>query len=285
MPLPIGRDEDEGCKPLTAKVMTRSDLTRQRKDVDAAGHGRDGRFPETRWSLISELRGGADKARERALADLCRIYWFPIFSFARRRGCDVCLAEDLTQDLFVKFLSHEAFAAADRERGRLRSYLLTSMSRLMASHVRHNSAAKRAPGWRAMSFERDFPEGLPAEESGGEAEFDRAWAQALLREVEMRLGHEYRARGKEKQFAILKKFLVAPPPEDGYGETSAALGLSNGATKVAVFRMRKRFKALLLDEIKQTVTDHESVEDELRHLHAALAKAPAVDRCRARKGS
>jgi RNA polymerase sigma-70 factor (ECF subfamily) len=232
------------------------------------------RFPDTRWSLVSDVQhGGA--ARERALADLCRVYWFPIYAFARARGCDSHMAEDLTQDLFLKFLSHDSFAAANRERGRMRTFLLTSMSRLMASDARRRTMAKRNPERTAISIERDLAEGMLGAESGSlspEDDFDRRWAEAILREVEKRLAEEHATRGKSEQFEALKPYLLPGAGDEGYPGIAERLGISDGALKVAVFRLRQRFKTLIREEVEQTVTASEDADEELRHLYASLAK-------------
>ncbi len=233
------------------------------------------RFPDTRWSLVSELRRGGD-ARERALSDLCRVYWFPIYAFARGKGCDQHLAEDLTQDLFAKFLSHDSFAAADPGRGKMRTFLLTAMSRLMASDARRRGVAKRAPERTAISIERDLAEEMlqsGAAELSPEEDFDRRWGEAILREVESKLAGEHERRGKAAQFAALKPYLLPGAGDEGYAGEAASLGMSEGAVKVAVFRLRQRFRTLMREEVEQTLTAEEDVDDELRHLYAALARA------------
>ena len=240
--------------------------------------GASPRFPDTRWSLVSDLkRGGADQ-RERALSDLCRIYWFPIYAFARGKGCDSHLAEDLTQELFLKFLTHDSFSTADRARGKMRTFLLTSMTRLMASDARRRSVAKRAPERGALSIERDFAEGLLASSNSTagsvpEQEYDRRWAQAILAEVEKRLADEYSKRGKAELFEQLKPLLLPVAGDSDYADIATRLGMSVGAIKVAVFRLRKRFKMLMRDEVEHTVTDREDAEEELRYLYSALAHA------------
>lgn len=234
------------------------------------------RFPDTRWSLVSDVKRGGD-ARERALADLCRVYWFPIYAFARGKGCDSHLAEDLTQELFVKFLSHDSFADADPQRGKMRTYLLTSMSRLMASDARRRTMAKRAPERTAISIERDLAEHMLGGDSHSQSlspedDFDRRWAEAILREVEKRLAEEHAARGKAEQFDLLKPYLLPGAGDGGYPGIAEKLGLSDGALKVAMFRLRQRFKTLVREEVEQTVTASEDADEELRHLYASLAK-------------
>jgi RNA polymerase sigma-70 factor (ECF subfamily) len=216
------------------------------------------------------------EARERALEDLCRIYWLPIYAFARRRGCDKNLAEDLTQDLFLKFLKHDSFASADRGRGRMRTFLLTSMSRLMSSDARRRTMSKRAPEMVALSFEQDLAEGMLGAQASGlspEEDFDRLWAEAILREVEKRLAAEHAARGKAEQFEVLKAYLLPISGGDGYPGVAAQLGLSEGAVNVAVFRLRQRFRTLMREEVEQTLSDAEDADEELRHLYVALGRA------------
>lgn len=233
------------------------------------------RFPETRWSLVSDVRHGGE-ARERALADLCRVYWFPIYAFARGRGCDVHLAEDLTQELFLKFLKHDSFAAADRGRGRMRTFLLTSMSRLMASDARRRTTSKRAPEMGALSIERDLAEEMLSGRTSDltpEEDFDRTWAEAILREVEKRLEAEHEARGKAEQFTVLKAYILPISGNEGYPGVAGRLGLSEGAVNVAIFRLRQRFRLLMREEVEQTLSDTEDTDEELRHLYAALGRA------------
>jgi len=249
------------------------------KETDSSGkidEGRDPRFPDTRWSLVSDIRKGSEGERERALSDLCRIYWFPIYAFARSKGCEVHLAEDLTQELFLKFVSRESFANADKSRGRMRTYLLTTLNNLIVDNIRRRTVAKRSPGNSAVSIERDIAEGMLADRRKSHApeeEFDRHWAEAILREVELRLAAEFTARGKGDQFHALKPFLLPTSSEDGYAEIAEELEMAEGTVKVAVFRLRKRFKTLMREEIENTITEGENADDELRYLYSALARA------------
>jgi len=242
-----------------------------------AGARRESRFPETRWSLISSARATDDGTRQRAISELCRLYWYPVYGFARSRGCSPHQAEDMTQELFLKFLRQESFGGADRDKGRLRTYLLTSMSRVLANEARRVSAAKRGPEQFAVPIERDGAEMRLERESAWIAvatpaqQFDRRWAEAILREVEVRLAREHETAGKGELFAALKQYIPGDGGAKSYAETAMALGMSEGAVKVAVHRLRKRFKMVLRDEIEQTVADPSMVDEELRDLRAALA--------------
>jgi RNA polymerase sigma-70 factor (ECF subfamily) len=237
------------------------------------------RFPDTRWSLISGARAADDEARERALSELCRLYWFPVYAFARSRGCSPHQAEDLTQDLFLKFLSNDSFRSATREKGKLRTYLLTAMTNVMANDARRSNAAKRAPEKLAVPIERESAEGRLAREGAWtrtvtpDQQFDRRWAEAVLRQVERRIELEQEKAGKGELFEALKRFLAGTGGGADYAQVAGALGMSEGAVKVAVHRLRKRFKLVLRDEIAQTVADPDEVDEELRHLYAALSGA------------
>lgn len=245
-----------------------------------AGDGlrRDVRFPDTRWSLIADARDSDEGARQRALSELCRLYWYPVYAFARSRGCSPHHAEDMTQNLFLKFLRHESFGSADPDRGKLRTYLLTAMSRLLANEARRAGAAKRSAEQMAVLIERDDAEARLEVESSWtssvtpDCQFDRRWAEAILREVEERLAREHEAAGKAGLFAALKQYIPGDTGGPGYAETGAALGMTEGAVKVAVHRLRKRFKMVLREEIAQTVNDPELVDEELQHLRAALVR-------------
>ncbi|MEZ5300497.1 MAG: sigma factor [Verrucomicrobiales bacterium] len=236
---------------------------------------RGGQFPETRWSLIAAARDADTAAQGRALAELCRVYWYPLYSFARSRGRSPEDAEDLTQDLFRKLLANDSFGEADRERGRLRTFLLTAFTRLMASDFRRRTAAKRAPEIAAVEIDADLAEQRFQNEAAAgldpEQLYAKHWAQAVLREVEARLEGEFAGAGKAAFFAALKPMLAGESADGGYAQVAADHGMTEGAVKVAAFRLRQRFKIMLREEIAHTVDREEQIEDELRHLYQALA--------------
>jgi len=260
---------------LSSHAMAEREETPQDGSAER-GLRREVRFPDTRWSLISDARATDAGARQRAVSELCRLYWYPVYAFARSRGCDPHQAEDRTQDLFLKFLRHDSFRGADQEKGKLRTYLLTAMSRLLTNEARRAKAAKRFPEQLAVPIERNGAEERLEGESAWTAsatpaqQFDRRWAESILREVEMRLLREHEAAGKGELFAALKQFVPGGGGGKSYAEIGATLGISEGAVKVAVHRLRKRFKMVLHDEIEQTVNDPALVEEELRDLRAAL---------------
>ena len=223
------------------------------------------------------MPGGAGRAPEagRALATLCENYWFPLYAFVRRAGFSAEDAQDLTQEFFVGLLAKNYLAVADPQRGKFRSFLLGAVKHFLANERRRQGARKRG-GCQAM-ISLDFHSGEdryrqiePADNVTPEHLYDKRWALALLDLVFHRLRGEFLAAGKLPQFEHLKQFLAAGPQEMPYREIAAELAMSEGAVKVAVHRMRRRYRELLKEEIAQTVAGPESLEDELRELLAAL---------------
>ena len=237
-----------------------------------------GHFATTRWSLV--LAAGADTSSpgvQEALATLCETYWYPLYAFLRSRGYDAEDAQDLTQAFFARVLEKQALRHADPARGRFRSFLLTSLRNFAANEHDRAIAVKRGGGAPVLSLEIDTAEHRfqmePATEETPERAFDRRWALALLDRVMLRLQAETVARnGQPSPFDRLKTYLTGDQPQMSYAQTAADLGMSEGAVKVAVHRLRKRFRDLVRDEISQTVLSPEEVEDELRHLWASVGR-------------
>jgi len=234
----------------------------------------NGRFATTRWSLIRAAHGGDEPAAKAALADLCASYWFPIYSFVRRRGADDDRARDLTQEFFTRLLERDGLSNADPERGRFRSYLLAACQNFLANQHDHDSAQKRGGGIAPLSLDfstADSKYGTePAAGRTPEQEFDRRWALALLDQALATLRTEYEAGGKLALFERLKGGLT------GEGETHAAmgeeLGMSEGAVKVAAFRLRGRYRDCLRAAIAATVDSEDQIDDEIHALFAALGE-------------
>jgi RNA polymerase sigma-70 factor (ECF subfamily) len=230
------------------------------------------RFPSTRWSLISSVRG-ADSRAEMALADLCQAYWPPVYAFARSRGQTVEQAEDLTQGFFTKLLERELVIKADRQRGRFRTYLLTAFTRFMANEHERSNARKRGGGHTILSMDIESAEGqLPIEAADGltpETLFARQWARTLLNRALDRLTELERAAHPET-FDRISGYLLGTETSMSYRELADELGMTEGAVKVSVHRLRKRFGQVLRDEVAETVDGSEAVTEELRFLLDAL---------------
>jgi RNA polymerase sigma-70 factor (ECF subfamily) len=242
------------------------------------GHGRRGRFATTRWSVV--LAAGADgssPAVRRALATLCESYWYPLYAFLRSRGYSAEDAQDLTQAFFTRLLEKHALRHADRSRGRFRSFLLASLKNFAANEHDREVAGKRGGNTPILSLEIERVEGRfqmePPTDETPERVFDRQWALTLLDRVMSRLQAETAARSETpSSFDRLKTYLTGDQPQLRYADTASDLGMSEGAVKVAVHRLRKRFRDLVRDEIAHTVSSPAEIEDELRHLWSSVGR-------------
>jgi RNA polymerase sigma-70 factor (ECF subfamily) len=232
------------------------------------------RFATTHWSIIAAARDQAAPEAREALAELCRSYWYPLYAFIRRQGHDADAAQDLTQEFFARLLERDFLAAIERGKGRFRSFLLAACKHFLANEHDRARAQKRGGGMVPVPLDLDAAEGRyvrePAHCMTPERLFERRWALTLLDRVLGRLRQEHTARGKEALFDHLRVFLVGDGRAPAQLEVAAELGLSPGALKVAVHRLRQRFRELLCQEIASTVDDPAGVEEEIRQLFAAL---------------
>jgi RNA polymerase sigma-70 factor (ECF subfamily) len=230
------------------------------------------RFATTRWSLVRAARDPLAPESRTALAALCDVYWYPLYAYIRRRGHDADRAQDLTQELFARLLEKDGLASVDEGRGRFRSFLLAACRHFLSNQRDHDRAGKRGGGRPPLSLDGLDAEGRyrrePAHQETPERLFERRWALSLLDRVLSRLREEHVASGKERLFEHLKGQLTG----DGvpHAQTAAELGMTEGAVKVAVHRLRGRYREILRDEIAQTLDDPADVEDEVRALFAAL---------------
>jgi len=241
-------------------------------------------FVTTRWSLIlsgANSDGDAEKARA-ALADLCRIYWRPIFSFVCRRGYSTEDAQDLTQDFFIMMLESNWLQHADENRGRFRSLLLKSLQNFL-NHAREKSHASKRGGdvqfvswddWMAeapsqLSISPQALESLPAERL-----FDLRWAATVVEHALRRLGEECEAKGRRRLFDALRGHLTAERADTSYADLAARLGVEENVIKKQLHNLRERYRWLLRSEVAHTVADPADVEAEIRYLCAALAAGP-----------
>ena len=233
-------------------------------------------FTPTHWSVVLAAASQRDSTSARdALEKLCRNYWVPIYAFVRRQGQSPHDAQDLTQEFFARLLEKNYLADADRAKGRFRSFLLASLKHFLANEWDKANAQKRGGGRVLISIDADAVETAfgaeLAHELTADRIFERRWALALLDQVLRRLREEYQRDGKEKQFEQLKQTLTEASRSVPYAEIGARLSISEGAVKVAVHRLRQRYRELLRAEIADTVADPAEVEDEIRNLFAALA--------------
>jgi RNA polymerase sigma factor (sigma-70 family) len=228
-------------------------------------------FPTTLWTVV--LHAGRDEpARVRAaLAQLCQAYWYPLYSFVRRRGYSPHDAEDLTQAFFAQLLEKRGLERVDPERGRFRTFLLASLKNFLANDWDRSHARKRGGGQTIVSLEQGIGESRyqlePSHDMTPERHFERQWALTLLDQVLDALREEYHAEGNGDLFDELKAVLIGQ--SEGYAAMAGRLRRSEGAIKVAVHRLRHRYRELMWARIAATVGEGE-VEDELRHLLAVL---------------
>jgi RNA polymerase sigma factor (sigma-70 family) len=229
------------------------------------------RFATTHWSVVLSAGAGRSPEASRSLAILCENYWFPLYAFVRRAGYSSEDAQDLTQEFFVHLLDKHFLAAADREKGRFRTFLLTAVKRFLANEYDRARAAKRGGAHRIVSLEdleaRYCQE--PADTLTPERIFEQQWLLALLDQVLARLQAEMTAEGKAALFDALKDHLTGSPVA-GHASTAARLGMTEGAVKVAVHRLRRRYRELLREEIAQTVANPDEIDDEIRYLFTCL---------------
>jgi RNA polymerase sigma factor (sigma-70 family) len=231
-------------------------------------------FVTTRWSVVLSASRKDSPAALQALEELCRAYWYPLYAHVRRTGYSPADAEDLTQSFFARLIEKDWLVVADRERGRFRSFLLGALKHFLANEWDKMRAQKRGGQLKFLSLDalagEDRLRHEPIDRGTPDQEFDRRWALTLLDAVLARIEREYFENGKAALFEALKSSLGADRSGLDYPQLSQTLGLSEGAVRVAVHRLRQRYRELLREMIAQTVTTQVEVEDELRQLFAAL---------------
>jgi RNA polymerase sigma-70 factor (ECF subfamily) len=208
------------------------------------------------------------------LESLCGAYWYPLYAYARRRVSDVQEAQDLTQEFFAMVIERDALKTADQERGHFRSFLLASFKNFIANEWDKAKAQKRGGGRRVIPLNLDSGESRyslePVDELSPERLFEKQWALTLLDSVLARLRSEFVAKGKQKQFEAVKPFLSGEGGPRAYEKAASALGVSEAAAKVAVHRLRRRYRETLRSEIADTVAEPGQVDDEIRSLWRTL---------------
>ncbi|MCP3144504.1 RNA polymerase sigma factor [Pyxidicoccus xibeiensis] len=231
------------------------------------------KFATTRWSLIAAAGGGASAPD--ALATLCELYWHPCYAFIRRRGYAADPAYDLTQGFFVRLLEKNDLATVDRERGRFRSWLLAALKHHLANDWHREQTQKRGGGAVHLSIdgaeaESEYGRFEPSHDVTPEKLFERRWALALLERALETLRAEYARLGKADLFEQLGGSLTGDRDVASYQAIATELGMTESNVKVSAHRLRNRYRALIQEEIARTVEREDDVDDELRHLLAAL---------------
>jgi RNA polymerase sigma-70 factor (ECF subfamily) len=230
-------------------------------------------FTTTHWSVVLAAQGPSPAAQA-ALEKLCRTYWRPIYGFIRRQGVGPEEAKDLTQGFFALLLERRDFDAVRKEKGRLRSYLLTSLKHFLTNEHNRAMAIKRGAGQRLIPLEdlheRERVGFEPSETLPPDEIYERRWALSVLDQTLARLGDEYRTAGSARLFDRLQKALTNEPDQPTPIDTARELGMTESAVRQASYRMRQRYRHLLREEIAHTVLATGDIEDELRHLVAVL---------------
>lgn len=248
----------------------------------AGGHPttREGLFPSTRWTIV--VKAGDDKTSSRAsldaLSELCQIYWQPLYLFLRREGYAREDAQDLTQGFFADLIETRAYARADQQKGRFRSFLLGALKHFAADRYDHDWAQKRGGGVIPLPLNEMTMAEVEAQLGNAGAwnadhVYEREWAAALLRQVLDRLAKESALAGKSALFENLKSYLSATQNEKTvpYKELSLRLGRPVATLRSDVARLRARYRAILREEVRGTVIESTEVDEELRYLCQVLA--------------
>ena len=233
-------------------------------------------FVTTRWSVVLAARDPSSPASAEALEAICRAYWSPLYALVRRQGHAPHDAQDLTQEFFARLLKKNYLHAADREQGRLRTFLHVALKRFLANEWDRARAQKRGGGIAPVSFDTRVAEQCylqhGAAADSAERIYERQWAMTLLEQALARLRADYEAGDKRAEFETLKPTLTAERGAIPYAELAAQLHSTEGATRVAVHRLRKKFRELFRATIADMVHDVAEVDDEVRHVAGLLGE-------------
>ncbi len=233
-------------------------------------------FVTTHWSVVLAAKDKASPDSAAALEALCRAYWYPLYALVRRHGHAPWEAQDLTQEFFARLLAKDYLDAAAREKGRFRTFLRVAMKRFLANEWDRARRLKRGGGRTVLSLDTSMAEQrFQADRGGGlppDRLYERRWALTLLEQALSRLRAEYAAAGKAPDFEHLKGVLMLERGAADYPALAAALGLTEGAARVAAHRLRKRFRQLFRAAVADTVADPGEVKSELRYLAGVLAE-------------
>jgi RNA polymerase sigma-70 factor (ECF subfamily) len=240
----------------------------------APAGGSNAWFVTTRWSVVWSAQDLNPERSSQALESLCRTYWYPLYAYARRSGHSPADAEDLTQGFFARLLEKDYLKSVAREKGRFRSFLLTSLKRFMANEWDRQHAAKRGGFAGIVPIDAEVAETRFASDAAHhvppDALFDRQWAMTLLDRTLSTLNEEYVASGRARLFEHLRDCLARDESALSYAEIGTRLDLTEAAVKMAVQRLRARYREILRREIAETVSTEGEIEEELRHLFSAF---------------
>jgi RNA polymerase sigma factor (sigma-70 family) len=243
-----------------------------------SGRPSSGPFPATRWSLILTASRPDDMGARRALEELCKAYWKPLYAFLRRDGHTADAAADLVQGFFVRFLSKNYLAVVRPEKGRFRSYLLKALRHYVADEEERNRTEKRGGKVVHVSLDPDLAQeermflAEAPRDTDPQRLYERRWALTVLDKALNRLRDWYEAHGRLDHYDFLIGFLEGDLPEETYDEAATRLHVSVSAVKMSVHRFRQRFSQVLREVVADTVADASEIDDELGFLRAAIAR-------------
>ena len=246
---------------------------------DSSAGDKTGQFHTTRWTLVMASARDQSQTGRAALATLCQIYWYPLYAFARRRGHSPHDSQDLTQGFFLHLLEHRALGGVDRLKGKFRSFLLACFQNYLSAETHRAHRLKRGGQYRFVSLDLETAEDRyryePADHLTAEKIFEARWALTLLDHAMTVLRQEYVGRGKELVFKTLKGYvgIGASSSEASYEEAAKTLGIGVGTVKTFIHRLRKRYFAVVREEVARTVSDPAEIEGEVRALCDALITA------------
>ena len=239
-------------------------------------YNKDMQFANTRWSIVLSAVDPQSPQFTSALETLCKTYWYPLYAFIRRSGYSSEDAEDLTQEFFARLLEHQWIARVDRLKGRFRSFLLMALKRFLAKEWDKSKTLKRGGNLQFVQLQLDSAEsrynGESANTDTPDQIFEKQWALALLERVLNQLRDHYVLNGKGDLFRVLEPCLIGSGSNQPYASLATELGMTEGALKVAVSRLRERYRVLLRKEIAHTVASPTEIDEELRHLFRVLAR-------------
>jgi RNA polymerase sigma-70 factor (ECF subfamily) len=242
--------------------------------IDSSGAIREAVFVTTHWSLVLSAQEKDSPGSFEALEALCRAYWYPLYAFARRQGQRPHNAQDLTQEFFARLLKKDYLKSAVREKGRFRTFLLTAFKRFLADEWDRQHAQKRGGFATIVSIDQELAESRfaaePAHRLQPDVLFDRQWAVTLLERVMARLQEEYLNSGRVRLFEHLRHCLADDESGLSYAQIAAEMNLTEAAVKMAVHRLRVRYREIIHGEIAQTVSSPSEVQEEIRHLFSTF---------------
>jgi RNA polymerase sigma-70 factor (ECF subfamily) len=233
-------------------------------------------FPTTKWTLVRKIQRGSEADARHALEEVCRTYWYPVYTFLRRSGQQQHDAEDLTQAFFQRLIEERSIRDAQKDRGRLRGFLLGVLKRLLADHFEKLHALKRGGGVKIISFEEQDAETRyaqePADLKSPDALFDRAWAEGVLQSAEAKLRADYERGNDVETFDLLREFLPLGDNATPYAKVAAKSHDTEATVRLQIHRMRKRYAKPIEAEIMQTVDGPSELKAELAHLMDVMGR-------------